>query len=78
MDQMFINLKKEVELLQEQFDTDLVSVEELKDKFIDCLYKISDLKEETEYLEDKYKQLEYEVQEYYIPRKIDMENGELI
>lgn len=78
MDQIFIDLRKEVRMLQEQFDTDLVSVEELKDKFIECLDEISDLEDKNEYLEDKYKKLEYELNEYYVLRNIDPENGEFL
>lgn len=71
MDQIFIDLRRELRMLQEQFDSDLVSIEDLKEKFIDCL-------EEIEFLQDKYKELEYELNEYYVPRKIDPENGELL
>ena len=74
MSDVYINLKEYKYCVPKKLEVlgkDLVSIEELIDV-------IDAYEEELEFVLDQYKQLEYEVQEYYIPRKIDMENGELI
>lgn len=74
MDQVYINLKEYkycIPTKLKKLKKDLVNIEEL-------LNIIHDYEDELECMQDKCKELEYELNEYYIPRKVDQENGELL